>query len=199
MGRSGCPNRGNKPGVRPLIAALATVLLWGGGAAADEKEWILAFQPGASMIHVADRDAWGGAFALDLSYGVTDAIAVRATGAYSAHSLPDLRNKMGDLLMPGGFTSAWNAGLGVTYTIDILRLVPYVDFAVGLIGARYPTDKGDVTRNELGLEIGIGLDYLVSRRVAVGVIVRYHAFLTAISQLPVYLYFGPRLALHFGG
>ena len=49
------------------------------------------------------------------------------------------------------------------------------------------------------VEIGLGVDYLLTRRIALGFVVRYHAYLTALTQIPVYLYAGPRLALHFGG
>ena len=34
---------------------------------------------------------------------------------------------------------------------------------------------------------------------AIGVVVRYHAFLTDITRIPVYLFVGPRVTFRFGG
>jgi hypothetical protein len=175
-----------------LLAALAQ------RAAADEKEFLLAVQPGFSLIHVGDQTAWGGGAGVDFAYGVTDALAVRATGAFTGQAIGEA--KMNDqVTAPSGTVLSYFAGVGVTYTIDVLRVVPYIDFAVGALGTRRPTLQGDAWGHDFGIEIGLGLDYLVNRRFAVGVVVRYHAFLTAIADLPVYLYAGPRLAVHFGG
>ena len=91
------------------------------------------------------------------------------------------------------------AGGGLTYTIDILRLVPYVDFSLGLLGTTREVNGERRTRNDLGVELGLGVDYLVNRTVSIGLVVRYHAMVTALSELPVYLFFGPRVAFHFGG
>src|SRR3989442_13884843 len=107
-----CPIRDTKPGVRLLaLTLLVPWLVAGGAASADEREFIVAAQPGAAMIHVAGRDAWGGGGGLDLSYGVTDAIAIRATGAFTGHALDPIRDKDGNVTMPGGTQLAWHAGL----------------------------------------------------------------------------------------
>ncbi|MSP63982.1 MAG: hypothetical protein EXR72_27300 [Myxococcales bacterium] len=170
-----------------LCTALARV------AAADEKELILSAQPGFSFLRIEGQTTWGGGGGIDLSYGVTDALAVRVTGALTAHSVGASANG------PGGTALAWLAGVGVTYTLDILRVVPYVDFAIGLLGTRHRTAQGSVVENNAGVQIGLGVDYLVTRRFAVGVVVRYQASLAAISELPAWLYAGPRIAVHFGG
>ena len=170
------------------------VIAFGGVALADEKEVIVAVEPAFALMHVNSSTAWGGGAGLDLSYGVTDAVAIRATGAFTGHSLEATTGG------PAGTLLAWHAGLGLTYTIDIVRVVPYIDFAVGVMGTERPAPAGaTVTNNQLGVEIGVGVDYLISRRWAVGVVVRYHAFLTALSDIPVYFYAGPRIAMHFGG
>jgi outer membrane protein W len=179
--------------VRPVAFALLAALALASPARADEREWILSLQPAAALLHLGGETAWGGGAGLDLSYGFTDALAVRVTGAATAHALGATMND------PGGTVLAYNAGAGLTYTIDILRLVPYVDFAIGLVGTTREVNGERRTSNQLGMELGLGVDYLVSRRWAVGFVVRYHAYLTALSELPVYLYFGPRIALHFGG
>ena len=48
-----------------------------------------------------------------------------------------------------------------------------------------------------GVGVGFNLDYLLTRHVALGVVVRYHAFLTDITRIPVYLFVGPRVTFRF--
>jgi len=142
-------------------------------------------------------------------YGLTDALSLRLTGAYSRHDLP-----AGDKGVPGGALTAFHAGVGVSYAIDIVRLVPYFDLSVGLLGMTAPplgpgkpafaSSSGCATPDVstllcFGVEIGLGVDYLLTRRVALGVVVRYHAFVSNLNDIPIYLYAGPRVAIHFGG
>lgn len=187
---------------RSLGCALLAAALLGaaaGPASADEKEFTLALQPGFAVARLGDRNAWGGGGGLDLLYGITDALSLRLTGAYSAHSLAAVDKTDSTPALPGGLVTAFHAGAGVSYAVDIVRLVPYFDLSIGLLGMRQPTDKGDKTGYDFGVEIGVGADYLINRRVAVGFVVRYHAYLTAITDIPVYLYAGPRVAFRFGG
>jgi hypothetical protein len=174
-----------------ILAALARP------AAADEREFMLAVEPAFSLIHVGNSTAWGGGGGVDLSYGVSDAIAIRVTGAFTGQAIGDYTTDT--TRNPSGTVLSYHAGAGLTYIIDILRVVPFIDFSFGLVGSRRPTPQGDVWQNDFGMEIGIGLDYLINRRIAVGAVVRYHAYLTALSTIPVWLYAGPRIAFHFGG
>ena len=179
-------------GVRPV----ALLVLWAAfarPAVADEKEIILSASPDFAFIHLDGHTAWGGGGAVDVSYGLTDALAVRATGAFTAHGIGRTD------VAPAGSVLAYHAGVGVTYAIDIVRVVPSLDFSLGLLGVRRPTSYGDQYTNQFGVEIGLGVDYLLSRRIAIGVVARYHAFLTAITELPAYFYAGPRVSFHFGG
>ena len=54
---------------------------------------------------------------------------------------------------PAGTLIAYQAGAGLTYTIDILRLVPYFDVAVGILGIARPAADG-TTRidNQFGIQ-----------------------------------------------
>ena len=47
------------------------------------------------------------------------------------------------------------------------------------------------------IDIGLSADYLITRRVAVGLAVRYHALVTDLSRFPLYLTVGPRLVIRF--
>jgi hypothetical protein len=183
--------------VRPLAAVVSLLIGWS-TARAGEKEWQLALTPAFAMAQAGDGNggtvnAWGGGAGLDVAYGLNDAIAVRLTGAYSAHALDASAGG------PAGVLSAFHAGAGITYAIDVLRLVPYFDLGVGLLGSLRPSAHGTDAIYGFGVEIGLGLDYLATRLVSVGFVVRYHAYLTDIQHIPNYLYAGPRIAFHFGG
>ena len=65
-------------------------------------------------------------------------------------------------------------------------------------GTTQPTAMGDKTALNLGVGIGLGADYMLNRRWALGAEVRYHAFLTDLGRLPLYLTVGPRLLVRFG-
>ena len=95
-----------------LCAAAASV------ARADEKEVILAVQPAFAVVSLHKSSlydlqyAWGGGGGIDLTYGLTDAFAVRATGSLTAHSLDATKTD------PGGTLYAWHAGAGATYAVE---------------------------------------------------------------------------------
>lgn len=198
--------------MRARLPALALVLVAAPGwdALAGEKEFMLALHPAFALARVSsggggnEVSAWGGGAALDASYGINDAVALRVTGAFTAHALDaSALSRMGGCPRGGDCSSAlyaYHAGAGISYAVDVLRLVPYFDLALGVLGSSYTDREGNpVHQVGFGVEIGIGADYLVSRLLSVGFVVRYHAYLTAIDRIPVYLYAGPRVALHFGG
>jgi hypothetical protein len=75
-------------------------------------------------------------------------------------------------------TDIFSASAGISYKIDVFEWVPYV----GLFGGYYyfgglagPNGERGSTA---GASIGVGLDYLVSRSVALGAQVRWHATFT---------------------
>jgi hypothetical protein len=174
-----------------LVAASAVAAV--APARADEREFTLSLAPLASTLHVGDATAWGGGGALDLTYGVSDALSLRATGAFTAGVLGATMKD------PGGTLMEWYAGGGLVYTIDILRLVPSIELGLGVIGTSRMVKGARVTTDDFGFEAGLAVDYLVNRRFSVGAVVRYHATLVAQTQIPLYLYFGPRVSVIFGG
>ena len=183
---------------RRLIATLATVAASGaqlapGRACADEHEWLLALQPAVALDKRDDRIASGGGGSVDLAYGVVDALWLRATAHSTVHALP------ASATAPGGTVISWFAGLGLGYSIDIIRFVPSLEFAIGLVGSRGPGDPSPTVQNEVGIQLGLAFDYLLTRRVSLGAVVRYTAALSAPAQIPLYLFAGPRIAFHFGG
>jgi hypothetical protein len=154
-------------------AALATALLAcaaGGARAAGEDEWQLSARAGAATVNVDGRDPWGFAGALDLEYGLTDAWAARLSLEGSAHPVDARAASSSVSKLPGGTVGTTAALLGVTYTFDVLRLVPYANLAAGVVHFGGAVLSPHTT---VALELGVGADYLVTKRWSCGVSFQY--------------------------
>jgi hypothetical protein len=157
-------------GVRTAAVVLALAACLGvvrTAAAAGEHEWQLALRLGAATVSVDDRKPWGLAAGIDVDYGLTDSWAVRLSFQGSTHNV----SKSSDMDMrPEGAIRADAVLLGLTYTFDVLRLVPYADVQAGIAQLR-----GAVTTPQslLAMEVGVGADYFISRRVTAGISFHY--------------------------
>lgn len=174
-----------------LLALAAARPAWG-----DAKEVTLSAHPAYAVAYVDDRTAHGGGLAIDVGVGVSDALSVHATGFLSWHAAG------ATAMAQAGVLSGFAAMAGIKYTLDVIRLVPSFDLQLGAVGLRGGAAFGDapgVLRPVTAFALGVGfaLDYLVSRRLAVGVELRYQAPLTDLERFPMYLYAGPRVVLHF--
>ncbi len=173
-------------------------LLWATSARSDEREWSVALTPAYAVAYVDGRTGHGGGYSLDVGYGVSDSLSLHVQGMMTWHSLDGSRTAS-----PGA-VAGFGAMAGLTYTLDVIRLVPSFSLAVGAIGVRAGADYAgspSVLKSVTGFGIGLGfaLDYLVSRHFAVGMEVRYQTALTDLDRLPMYLYCGPRVLFRFGG
>ena len=185
--------------------ALAILLLLSGTARADFKEWNLTLTPAYGVIYVDGRTAHGGGAAVDVSFGVSDTIAVHARGLATWHDVGSVDTPMP---MQGGTLSAFAAMAGVTYTLDVIRLVPSFDLSIGALGVYGGAAFGDspaVLRPivAFGVALGFAIDYLWTRHFALGAEVKYQAALapgvfTGDSRIGMYLYAGPRVTFRFG-
>ena len=166
---------------KSAVRALILIPLWGllVSASADEREFALSASSDAALLR-SEGSRWGGGATLELSYGLSDAVALRATGSLTAHE---------------GSTLAYQTCLGLGFALDILRVVPFVDFSFGLLGRRA---EGSWS-NDFGVTVGLGADYLVSRRLTLGGIARFGASLTSNRETPLLFYVGPRITFRFGG
>jgi len=150
-----------------LCALAVSVLLGRVAAAAGEREWQLSLRAGAGTVSVDGRKPWGIAGGLDVEYGLTDAWAIRASLEASRHSV----DKSGPMDMrPAGTLHTDAAMIGLTYTFDVLRLVPYAELQIGMIQL-----GGAVVMPQtlLAMELGLGADYFVTRRVKAGAAFHY--------------------------
>ena len=136
-------------------------------AAAGEHEWQAALRLGAGTVSVDGRKPWGLAAGVDLEYGLTDAWALRLSFEGSTHDV----SKSNDMdTRPEGAIRTDAALIGLTYTFDVLRLVPYAEVQAGLAQVR-----GAVVAPQslLAMELGVGADYFVTRRVTAGLSFHY--------------------------
>jgi hypothetical protein len=169
---------------------LALLSLAPARAAAAEGELVLGLHPLYSVIKWDERHPSGGGLGVDVGYGLTESLWLRGTLFYTAQAA-DASPNAG---LPAGIISIGGGFLGISWAFDVLRVIPFLDVGVG---ALFATGAGHADRIDLGLEVGIGADYLVSRRFSIGGVVRYYSFVTNASNIPVYLYAGPRLAWRF--
>jgi hypothetical protein len=169
----------------------------------------------------------GGGIGLELDVRIVRWLFVRVYGSHTIHPVPRVEvydenlDEVG-LLANAGTLQATDTGLSIVYALDIGRFVPRVDVGAGLLFVRSPPAAqpgqwgaecrtGNVC--DLGLRCsaeqtcqpapfpevhaGIALDVLLGRRWSVGVGVRYHALIQAISQFPMYATGHVRLAVRF--
>lgn len=177
-----------------LAWAAAWLLFDRPAARAEQRELQLGLQPVYGITYIDQRSPSGGGGNLQLSYGITDAVGIQLHGGLTAHPLAEDMDKM----LPAGLLLTWHASVGVMYALDIVRVVPYFEASVGILGVTTRTTAGAGTSLNAGAEIGLGADYMLNRRWAVGVALRYHAFLTDLGRIPLYLTVGPRVVLRFG-
>jgi hypothetical protein len=150
------------------LVALITLLLAAGAPAAhaDDDDWQVAARAGIASIAVAGRDELGPRLAVDGTYGLTDAWAIRVTASGSRHGVSE------DLArgLPGGGVFGYSAFGGLSYTMDILRLLPSFEMGLGLLGV---TGAVKEPRRALGMQAAIAADYLMSPRWSIGGIAEY--------------------------
>lgn len=176
--------------LRPALAAslFAAALLTSSRSEAFEHQWHV----GGSLAYTAlmgeqqTRHGLGGG--LHLTYGLSDAINLMATVNVSGHfgrlgeEPVDESGKPTGPAVPVPAVVLATGAAGVSYVVDVLQWVPYVGALVGVadvidtsgtcVAAGAPCNS-----LRLNLEVPFGLDYSISRSVAVGVGGRYQMLL----------------------
>jgi hypothetical protein len=166
-------------------AAVLALLLWSHVAAAVEGESSLRLGPGygaLSLIQAQDKtvSAQGGTLHLDYRRAINDTMWFRASlggGLYATDA-----GELGHSAM---------AVVGITYAVDILRYVPYVDGGVGLMLVGGGEIDGSV---KAIVELGGGLDVIESPRWSWGVEVHLASF----ASQTIFFTVGPHLTFRWG-
>ncbi|MEO6952283.1 MAG: hypothetical protein ABI321_10755 [Polyangia bacterium] len=177
------------------LPVLLAILTFGTESHADRRRVRLGVQPLYTLAFVDRRDPSGGGVGADVAYSLTDALSLRASGFVGWHDAPGLQS-----FSTGGTISSFGAFAGLTYALDVVRIVPSFDLGLGVLGlrgdARFSSAPALLPSvNALALELGFGFDWLVTHRWSVGAVVRYHALLTELQRAPGFLYAGPRVSL----
>ncbi|HVZ89331.1 MAG TPA: hypothetical protein VHG72_20360 [Polyangia bacterium] len=151
------------------VAFVALCVGLGAGAtarAAEADELAVSARAGIGTVSADGRHPWGSAFGADAEYGIADGWAARASLEGQLVSV----SKVPQSGLPGGLLHTDAALIGVTYTIDILRIVPYAYLQIGVaqIGGavRVPVTM-------LASELGVGGDYFISPRLRAGLSAQY--------------------------
>lgn len=164
---------------------------------AERRELQIGIAPAYAISYVDPRSPSGGGGDARLQYSITDAVGIQAVGGMTAHPLePDEEMKL-----KGGLMLTWYANLGVVYSLDVVRIVPFFELSLGALGVilrEEGSTKPPAQSITVGAMLGLGADYLVTRRFSVGVALRYHASLSELDKIPLYLTVGPRVQLRFG-
>ena len=105
------------------------------------------------------------------AYGLNDAVSIRASAFASSNQIAK----------EGKRSYVLSQALGIDYQLDVLQIVPYF----GLYAAIYEVGGGNVKRQvKLGAQLALGLDYIVSRELVVGIDLRAHALPGDFAKSP---------------
>jgi hypothetical protein len=132
--------------------------------AVGEDEWQVSLRAGGGNPNGYPLAPWGFAGALDVEWGFLQAFAARASVGLVSYPVDAVKD-----VHPAGTLQARTALLGLTYTFDVLRLVPYIEVGVGILAWSGP----GAPATAFGTELGLGGDYLLSSRWACGASAQY--------------------------
>ena len=123
-------------------------------AGAFEREWHAGVDLGYASLF-GDHSAGGFGGGAHLVYGLSDTFDALLDVDFSHHAAAN--------------TDVMSSGLGIAYTLDVARIVPYAGLMVG--GYRL---TGDLPTTAPGAQIALGIDYQLDRHWAAGLQLRMH-------------------------
>lgn len=164
---------------------MLTAVVWPSLATGDEGESVFSLSASAGGFSVPDHSPRGGWLGAEYERGITDVVWLRASASGGA------------FYDDGDPAYAGRSVIGVTYVIDILNRVPYLNLGVGGIVLHGEGNSAMAdpigTRFEPLIEVGVGLDIL-SRDSSYGVFARFESYLGETAFFGV----GARLSWRWG-
>jgi hypothetical protein len=169
------------------LVGLATATALGAlapAARAVERQHHLGLGPTLGMLKVDDKPTLsvGVGATLHYAYGLNDQFNLMAElGSVVVAAEEKLNTPDTPRTRP---TRADQASVGLGYVIDILTWVPYLTAQVGA----HHLSGGTLASSLVipSAQLGVGVDYQLSRTFAVGVAARQHFLLTKMSDYPTY-------------
>lgn len=106
------------------------------------------------------------------SYGLSDAWSLAGNAFLTSNQVTKT----------GGRSRVTSQAIGFVYSLDVIEIVPYFGFYVGL----YEIAGGGVAKADvkLGGQLAVGLDYIVSRDFILGIDLRAHALPADFAKSP---------------
>ena len=135
-------------------------------ARADADDWQVAGRAGLASVVVDGRSPLGAGVGTDVQYGINDTFAARLSlsGGLQRGSADPKQQ------LPGGNIWSYAAFAGFGYTMDVLRLLPTFEAGIGVLGVRGAVQKDHTA---VGMQLGIGADYLLTPRFSLGLTAQY--------------------------
>ncbi len=164
----------------PLAAATAAALLLALPAPVQASEDDRAFSVSLAYgtFSIPDHSPDGGVVGVDYERGISESIALRASGGAGAY-------------YGSGLAYSAHASIGLTYAFDVIKYVPYANLGVGGI----VIDGSDIDADVYPLlELGVGLDILKSREFSWGFQARFETYAANTSFFTA----GTRLTWRWG-
>lgn len=177
----------------PLLAALALALLAAPAPASAEElaaapRLVVSAAPLYAYVVLDEQEEPSGAgCALSLGYRLTEPITLQLGALWSAHELAATERR------PGGALHLFGVSFAARYALDALPFAPALEGGVELLHRRL----AGAAATDLALLVGLSVRHWVSRWLAVGAQLYYHAFLTDLRKFPIYVNVGPTLAVRF--
>lgn len=146
--------------------ALVLVLAWPSPAGAGEDDRALSLSLSYGSYTLPEHSPRGSVLGIDYERGFSEVLSFRASTGGGLYLEDGNRSYSGHLVV------------GITYLMDVLKYVPYINLGLG--GIVLGGGGVDTNVNAL-LEMGIGLDVLHSRTFSYGAVIRFESYIQETS------------------
>lgn len=148
-----------------LAAAIVVLLAVSSAALAEPGGQTLSATVGYSTFSIPDHSPDGTALGVDYELGIADVVMLRASAG-------------GGVYFADKNSYSGHGVVGLTYHLDITRIVPFFSVAGGGI----VLGGGDIDTDVFALlELAVGADFLHSERFSYGVVLRSETFVESVS------------------
>jgi len=174
---------------RTTLAVAIALLAFSANALAFEHQSHIGVDGGVAFISIDQKPTLsvGGGGGIHYAYGLSDAFNLLVEGAFCPVALQEDKVTNGMTNPTNRATMIENVGVGVAYTLDVVRWVPYV----GIMASGFTLHGGtiDGVRVTAGATIAAGIDYQLTpgpKHFALGIAVRQHFMLSDLNDYPSY-------------
>jgi hypothetical protein len=166
------------------VVPIALLLASARGARAFERQQHIGVDGGFTLLNINDKSTsdLGATFGIHYAYGLSDAFNLVAE---AQHQIVALNQQLDDPSTPHTRPAFVSSGtIGAQYIFDVLRWVPYV----GALAGPYFMGGGTIDNLKVlfGAQVEVGLDFQLTRNLAVGAAYHEHFMLTDMSTYPVF-------------